>query len=159
VRRASTFGCLGVECPPPCAFILVLRRSCNLPSSVSNPTPASINLSKATNLRHAGFRAELPTAMWVVAALQTIAPQRRDLSRSRSTRTPLTASRSPRPIPKSDEQLDLHHLLALSWESRLTRSKIWYTALAMGKKRMCECMGFYYDERREIGLVEHCLVR
>ena len=50
VKFPGTFGSLDVRCCILCAFVLVLRRNCGLPSFIGDSSPVSIGLSKVVML-------------------------------------------------------------------------------------------------------------
>ena len=110
---------------------------------LGEPVLASINLSKATRLRDAGFRVELVNVEWITKALQTITPGHLDL-RQISIDLPYY----PLPIDKSlniklaigetvsGQWLDLDCLLVRLCESRSIRLGVVCTTLNEERRGM-----------------------
>ena len=136
---SHTLERLFITCFLPGALTPFLHPTCNSSSLTGDAGPASIDLSKATNLKNAVF---LPTSMsvkWIVLALQTITPKHRNL-RGISIYVPYdpTLTNAGADVAQvigdliCGQWLDLDRLLVQIWESRSIRPKVLSTTQHIG---------------------------
>ena len=136
---SHTLERLFIKCFLPGALTLFLHLTCNSSSLTGDAGPASIDLSKATNLEDAVF---LPTSMsvkWIILALQTITPKHLNL-RGVSVYVPYdpTLTNAGADVAQvigdliCGQWLDLDRFLVQIWESRSIRPKVLSTTRHIG---------------------------
>ena len=79
VGCSDTLECLAVACYLPRTHTLFLHPTFLSPSFAGDSTPASVDLSKATNLQDVSFRPKSMNIEWIVLTLRTITAEHRDL--------------------------------------------------------------------------------
>ncbi|KAF9647759.1 hypothetical protein BDM02DRAFT_2505168 [Thelephora ganbajun] len=119
-------------------------------------SPTSIDLSKATKLRDATFRALSLSVAWVTMALQTISPRHRDLrqiSIHACHDLALAAVDVNTTRAFGGQWLDLDHLVQL-WESRSIRTKLIHATPARETQGMGKHIGRWLAEATKRGVID-----
>ena len=122
------------------------------------PGPASIDLSKATQLKDVAFQPASWNVQWVIAALQTITPRHRNLQHiTIKVSYYLTLVRYFKNIRQGigeancGQWLDLDRLLVQLWESHSVRPNV----LCDGASRaMGDCVKSLLPEGRKRGILD-----
>jgi len=130
------------------AFLLISGWGRDLPSFVGNPSPASLDLSKATKLRDATFWSGSPRADWITMALQTITPKHREFQQI-SIYVPYyltcfdVGDSVRRIVGETDyrQWLDLDCLLVHLWESHSIRPRVVCATLGDREQSTKYCVG------------------
>ena len=112
----------------------------SLPSFVGDPSPAPIDLLKATRLKGVVFQPRSWRVEWIATTLQTITPKHRDLRQISIRVAPYTPIVIPGPGPNGGLIigepirgwcLGLDRLLVQFWTSRSIRPKVMCTGKVM----------------------------
>ncbi|KAF9644799.1 hypothetical protein BDM02DRAFT_841941 [Thelephora ganbajun] len=117
----------------------------------------SINLSKATKLRAATFRALSLSVAWITMALQTISPRHQDLRQiSIHACHDLALATIDANMMQSfgGQWLDLDRLLVQLWESRSIQTKLMHVTPVQETQDMGEQVGRWLPEATERGIID-----
>ncbi|KAF9645259.1 hypothetical protein BDM02DRAFT_3120480, partial [Thelephora ganbajun] len=119
--------------------------------------PASIDLSKATKLKAATFRAVSLSVAWITIALQTISPRHRDLQQisiHACHDLALAAVDADTTQAFGGQWSDLDHLLVQLWDSRSIRTKVMPATPTQERQGMGEHVRHWLPKATKRGIID-----